>query len=270
MEFKYCIENEDFDIGKILESGQNLSFKKNGNIYSFMINNEEIFSYTENNKTYFSIDEEYFNNHLYNFFELNVDYSYIRSQINEKFPELISYVEYGKGIRFISQDLLEVAIVFIFSQNNNINRILKSAQLLKERYGNNSFPTLDKLKELSQDDFRNLGIGFRDKYVYNFVQAIDEDWIYQIKKMDTKEAFLELISFLGIGPKVANCILLFGLNKRDVFPVDTHIKKIMQKLYFSDKDIDTLEIEKFALKKYGDLSSYVQQYLFYWQIMHKN
>ena len=96
MEFKYCIENEDFDIGKILESGQNLSFKKNGNIYSFMINNEEIFSYTENNKTYFSIDEEYFNNHLYNFFELNVDYSYIRSQINEKFPELISYVEYGK------------------------------------------------------------------------------------------------------------------------------------------------------------------------------
>ena len=82
---------------------------------------------------------------------------------------------------------------------------------------------------LTQDDFRNLGIGFRDKYVYNFVQAIDEDWLYQIKKMDTKEAFLELISFLGIGPKVANCILLFGLNKRDVFPVDTHIKKIMQK-----------------------------------------
>ena len=106
---------------------------------------------------------------------------------------------------------------------------------------------------LDNEDFRQLGVGFRDKYIYNFVQNIDEQWINNIKEMNAQDAFNLLNTFKGIGPKVANCILLFGLNKHDVFPVDTHIKKIMQKIYFNNKDTDVKNIECFAIEKFGDL-----------------
>lgn len=269
MKIKYYIKNVDLNIGKILESGQNILYDKDENIYSFIFHDKKIFCYTKDDISYFSVDEKYFNENLYNFFDLDTDYLKIRNEINEKFPELKRYTEYGRGIRFLSQDFLQVAVTFIFSQNNNIKRILNSVQQLKDNFGNGNFPTLEIMKKISIEEFRSIGIGFRDKYIYNFIQKIDEKWIEDIKKMSTKDAFEELNSFVGIGPKVANCILLFGLNKRDVFPVDVHIKRIMQEIYFDNKEMSVLEIEKFALKKYGNLSSYVQQYLFYWQISNK-
>lgn len=268
MEFNYILKNEDFNIQKILQSGQNLFYQEENKIFSFYFKTDQIFSYTENDVSYFSIDEVYFNNNLYNFFDLQTDYRKIRNEINEKFPELKKYTDFGKGIRFISQDFLEVAITFIISQNNNIKRILNSINLLK-KFGNGIFPDLSTLKKLTISDFRSIGVGFRDKYLYNFIQNIDDEWINEIKSMNTQDAFNNLNSFLGIGPKVANCILLFGLNKRNVFPVDTHIKKIMQELYFENNDINVKDIEHFALNKFGLLSSYIQQYLFYWQISNK-
>lgn len=269
MEFRYYVKNKNFDIAKTLNSGQNITFEIQDNVYIFNYEKDVIFSYTENDITYFSADKEYFENYLSDFFDLNTDYGKINEEIIDKFPELKQYVEYGNGIRFISQNFLESSIAFIISQNNNIKRILNSMQELKDKYGNGSFPTLKKLKTLSIGDFRNLGVGFRDKYLYNFVQNIDEKWIETIEKMETKDAFNELISFNGIGPKVANCILLFGLKKRDVFPVDVHIKRVMEELYFEGKDTDVKKIENFAINKFEIYASYIQQYLFFWQIEHK-
>ena len=155
----------------------------------------------------------------------------------------------------------------IISQNNNIKKINNSMKKIIEKYGNNNnFPTLEKLKTLSKDDFRSVGCGFRDKYLYSFFQKITEEDLNRLKKLNTSEAFDFLTSFSGIGRKVANCILLFGLQKRDVFPVDTHIKKIMEKLYFNNKNANVNTIEKFALEKFGNLSGIIQQYMFYYQI----
>lgn len=269
MDFRYYIENKHFNLEKTLNSGQNITFEKQDYIYTFNYKNDSIFGYTENDITYFSTDKEYFEKYLFDFFELNIDYGKINEEIINKFPELKQYVEYGRGIRFISQDFLESSIAFIISQNNNINRILKSMQELKDKHGSGYFPDLKTLKKLSIEDFRNLGVGFRDKYLYHFVQDIDEKWIEDVKRMETKDAFNELIKFSGIGPKVANCILLFGLKKRDVFPVDVHIKRIMEELYFDGKNTDVKKIEEFAIDKFGIYSSYIQQYLFFWQINNK-
>lgn len=269
MEFRYYIKNKFFNINKILESGQNITFEKENDVYKFNYRNDIVFSYTNGDITYFSCDKEYFEKYLFNFFDMNTNYEKINNDIIHLFPELKQYIEYGTGIRFVSQDFLESSITFIISQNNNIKRILKSVQELKDKYGDGYFPTLEKLKTLSIEDFKNLGVGFRDKYLYNFVQNIDEQWIKNIKEKTTKEAFDILITFSGIGPKVANCILLFGLKKRDVFPVDVHIKRIMQNLYFEREETDNQKIEKFAIEKFGMYASYIQQYLFFWQITHK-
>lgn len=267
MKFNYYINNIDFDIGKILQSGQNILYEQNDNIYSFYYNNTKIYAYTKENITYFSISKSFFDTYLIEFFDMKTNYTKIRKQINEQFPELMIYTQFGQGIRFISQDFLKCCITFIISQNNNIKRILSSVQNIESLF-NNSFPDLNQLKQLSIADFRNCGVGFRDRYLYNFVQSINDKWIKELQEMDTNKAYNELINFTGIGPKVANC-LLFGLNKRDVFPIDVHIKRILQHIYFSDKEQNINELQSFALNKFGNLSSYIQQYLFYYCIENK-
>ena len=266
----FILENEDFDVKKIFESGQNFSYDIEKDFYCIKVNDTLVKIKTIGNHTYFNIDEEFFNKYLFDYFDMGTDYEQIRNDMSEKFPELKEYIDFGKGLRFLNQDFLEVSTSFIISQNNNIKRIKKSIESLISLYGDNGyFPTLDKLKSLSQEDFKNLGVGFRDQYLYEFYKSITPDKINDLKRMKTEEAYNELLKFKGIGPKVANCILLFGLEKRDVFPVDTHIKQIMEKIYFEEKDILPKEIEKYAKDKFGEYSSYVQQYLFYWKINNK-
>lgn len=266
MKEKFILENEDFDIEKILNSGQNVTYKMDGQYFVLQQNIEKIYIRTENNKTYFNISKNYFDKNLYNFFDMKTDYNKIREEINDKFPELKMYTDYGKGIRFINQDFLEGTTAFIISQNNNIKRIEKSMQEIKDNFGEGIFPSLEKLKTLSKEDFRSIGVGFRDKYLESFYKDITYDKIEELKKLSTKEAFIELQKYKGIGPKVANCILLFTLDKRDVFPVDVHIKRFMQDKYFDKKETNVKEIEEFALDKFKELSGYIQQYIFYYII----
>jgi N-glycosylase/DNA lyase len=266
----FSFENKYFNIKQIFECGQFFNYKKENDSYIVRINNEDIKIKTIDDITTINKSKDFFDKYLKDFFDMNNNYEKIINEINKEFPKLQKYTDFGKGIRFLKQDFLEVAITFIISQNNNMKRIQKSIKLLIENYGENgNFPSLEILKTLSKNDFRNLGVGFRDEYLYNFVQNIDEIWIENMKILETKDVFNKLIKFKGIGPKVANCILLFGLQKRDVFPVDTHIKKIMQDLYFKEEEISEKEIEKFALEKFKEKSSYIQQYLFYWQINSK-
>ena len=267
---KYILINEDFNIEKILESGQNYLYKKNENKYVFKKNKMEIESYTIEDKTFLNISEKVFKQNLYEFFDMNINYEKIRNEINEKFPELKKYTEFGKGIRFINQDFLECSTTFIISQNNNIPRILNSLKQLKEKYGeNNEFPSLEKLKTLNKEDFSSIGVGFRDKYLVEFFKNINEEKIKELKTMNTKQAKEELMKYKGIGPKVSNCILLFCLEKRDVFPVDVHIKRIMEEIYFEKKETKEKIIEEFALQKFGKYSAYIQQYLFFYCIKNK-
>ena len=140
---------------------------------------------------------------------------------------------------------------------------------MSERYGkkitykNNSyylFPTLDKLKELSIDDYKDLKIGFRSENIYNFVQSINDSDIEKINNMSTKEALDYLMNFKGIGLKIASCILLFGYKRFDVFPIDTWVKKYMMDTYNLS---DIKKIEEYTKDKYGKYSGLVIQYMFH-------
>ena len=127
------------------------------------------------------------------------------------------------------------------------------------------FPTPEQLKDVTVDDYRACGVGFRDKYIFNTVKRINNKEIDLLKmqEMDTQSLRKELLSLMGIGPKVADCILLFSCQRQEVFPIDVWVERVMKKLYFNDKDVSKKEILKYASDKFRDDAGIIQQHLFY-------
>ncbi|MCR4946072.1 MAG: 8-oxoguanine DNA glycosylase [Lachnospiraceae bacterium] len=168
----------------------------------------------------------------------------------------------GEGVRILRQDLWETVVSFLISQNNNIPRIKKSIEALCNEFGEEiedgifSFPSAERLAENSTllSDKR-FGLGYRDAYIREISEYVCEDpgWLEALKNMDRDEAYAELIKRTGIGPKVANCICLFGLHHIDAFPVDTHVRQILDAHY----------PEGFDFERYKGFAGVVQQYMFF-------
>ena len=215
-----------------------------------------------------------------NYFDLKTDYGKIQKQLANVDKYMKNSIEYGKGIRILNQDLWETIISFIISANNNIPRIKGIIERLATNYGNEieyggkqyyTFPTAEQLKDVTVKQYRNLGLGFRDKRLHETVKMVlnKEVDLAKIDKMPTSQAREELLKLAGIGPKVADCILLFSTLKRfDVFPIDVWVRRVMNDLYIHNEDetkVSKKEIAKLAQEKYGDLQGLAQQYLFYWR-----
>lgn len=257
---KDCV---DFDIKKILECGQIFRFFKNKNCYT-VISGDKIASVIEGNPTIIiSKDVQYF----FDFFDLNRDYKKMLAQIKQ--PLLKEAIQYGRGIRILKQQLLEVIVSFVISANNNIKRIQKIINNLCTQFGTNmgefyAFPTLEQLKKITQVQYNNIGAGYRGNYLYKLSRQLDYDLLETLVKKDTQEARKELIKLAGVGPKVADCILLFGMNRFDVFPVDTWIEKVYHDI-FGDELKNREQISKFLVNRFKDMSGLCQQYLFYYK-----
>ena len=215
------------------------------------------------------------------YFDLNRDYEKIKKQLENIDEYLKTIIQYGKGIRILNQDLWETIISFIISANNNIPRIKGIIERLSQKYGNKiewngkqyyTFPSCEQLKNVTVKEYRDLGLGFRDIRLYETTQMIlnkDVDLEKLRKNQNTQEVRNELLRLSGVGPKVADCILLFSDLKRfDVFPIDVWVRRVMNELYIKDIDetkVSKAKIEKLAEEKFGDLKGIAQQYLFYWR-----
>ena len=128
------------------------------------------------------------------------------------------------------------------------------------------------MKDVGVKEYRNLGLGFRDIRLYETTKMILEKQIDLDKlkhEKETKKIKEELLKLSGVGPKVADCILLFSDLKRfDVFPIDVWVRRVMNELYIKNDDenkVNKKEIEKIAYNKFGNLEGLAQQYLFYWR-----
>lgn len=190
-------------------------------------------------------------------------------------------IEYGKGIRILNQDLWETIISFIISANNNIPRIKGIIEKLSKKYGKElefegkkyyTFPTPKELENVTVEDYRSLGLGFRDIRLYETTKMILEkkvDLQELRKNPNTFEVREKLLTLSGVGPKVADCILLFSDLKRfEVFPIDVWVRRVMNDLYIKNPDetkVSKKQIEKIANEKFGSLAGLAQQYLFYWR-----
>lgn len=215
------------------------------------------------------------------YFDLNRNYEEIKLELSKIDDNLKTSIEYGNGIRILNQDLWETIISFIISANNNIPRIKGIINRISQKYGkeivyNNksyyTFPTPEELSKASVEDLRNVGLGFRDIRVYKTTQKIynkefDLEKLQQEK--DTNIIREKLLTLDGVGPKVADCIILFSTLKRfDVFPIDVWVRRVMNELYIKNEDetkVNKKDIEQLAREKYGNLAGIAQQYLFFWK-----
>lgn len=179
----------------------------------------------------------------------------------------------AKGMRLLNQDPFETIITFIISANNNVGRIRGIVEKIckycakalvfegKEYY---AFPTPDELAKLTEEELRELGAGYRAGYIRETAGQIaagyDLDRFYE---MDYKTAKAELTKLKGIGPKVADCILLFAYKKKNAFPLDVWMKRVLKELYgFVPKN--ECEAECFAEERFGGYAGIAQQYLFHY------
>ena len=215
------------------------------------------------------------------YFDLERDYENIKKTLSKVDINMKTSIEYGKGIRILNQDLWETIISFIISANNNIPRIKGIIEKLSKTYGNEiiwnnnkyyTFPSVNQLKDVTIEQYRKLGLGFRDIRLYETTQMIlnkEIDLEYSKEEKDTVKVREELLKLSGVGPKVADCILLFSELKRfDVFPIDVWVRRVMNDLYIKEENeekVSKKKIENLAKEKFGNLSGIAQQYLFYWR-----
>lgn len=215
------------------------------------------------------------------YFDLDKNYEEIKSSLSTIDEYLAESIKYGEGIRILNQDLWEMIISFIISANNNIPRIKGIIDRMSQKYGNKiefrgqdyyTFPTVEALSTASIEDLRELGLGFRDKYIFETTEKIKsgEVSLEEMKtEKDTTKVRNKLLTLSGVGPKVADCVLLFSTLKRfDVFPIDVWVRRVMNDLYIHNPDetkVNKKEIEQLAKAKFGELEGIAQQYLFYWK-----
>ena len=280
MEQRYILENvQSFEPVHIFECGQCFRWnKQENNSYTGIVKNNVINVKKENERVIFTGNcNEDIKTICIDYFDLNKNYENIKTELSKIDNYLANSIKYGNGIRILHQDLWETLISFIISANNNIPRIKTIIERISKTYGNKlifqdkeyyAFPTPEELANVTVQDFRNLGLGFRDVRVYETVQKTLRKEI-DLKKLEKEENIEtlrnKLLEIPGVGPKVADCIMLFSLKKYEVFPVDVWVRRVISELYFENIEQKPQTIQKFAKEQYGNLAGLAQQYLFYWR-----
>ncbi len=209
------------------------------------------------------------------YFDLERDYGEIKSQLSENDTVMAGAIAFGEGIRILNQDEWETLISFILSQNRNIPLIKKSIEEISRRYGKPvedengeikyAFPEPEVLAALSEEDLADCRLGYRARYVLETAGTVASDSAELYKKTGEsyESAFKYLNGLCGVGPKVANCILLFSMEKYESFPIDVWVRRLMSVLYGTDPE-NLKEIRECAEKNFGRLGGFAQQYLFYY------
>ncbi|MGL5506885.1 MAG: DNA-3-methyladenine glycosylase family protein [Paraclostridium sp.] len=267
----------DFDPKHIFECGQCFRWRaEEDGSYTGVAKGKVVNVSRENDTIYIKNSNlEDFNNIWKNYFDLETNYAEIKNILKNMDEHLAKATEFGWGIRLLKQDPWEMIISFIISSNNRIPMIQRAIGNLSKKYGTYigeyngieyyDFPTAEQLNKANIEDIRACSTGFRDKYIKSTTEAVitDNDDVYNYSNLSTDECRKELMKFNGIGPKVCDCIALFGMQKYDTFPVDVWVKRVMQEFYVDD-DMSLPKMRTYAIDKFGDLSGFAQQYLFYY------
>ena len=204
------------------------------------------------------------------YLDLDRDYISIIENIKECDDVLGKYLDKSIGLKMIKQDPIECIISYIISQNNSVRNIKNSLDLISYKFGDKVifldkeyylFPNIDKLSKISLEEFRECKVGFRDRYLVDIISdiVVNRLNVNYIFEMNSEDSLRYLMSFRGIGMKVASCILLFAYGKYDVYPIDTWVKKYMDTNYGFE---DEKKIKEFCKEKYGKYSGLAIQYMF--------
>lgn len=269
---------EYFNLKYTLECGQCFRWRKiEENEYIGVIKDRVVKIKQVENKIYvISNNMDNIEEVIKEYFDLNTDYEFIEKRISKIDENVNKAVRNTSGIRILNQDFFETLMSYIISANNNIPRISRSVNLISEKYGKKIifeneeyflFPTAEELKQVTEDEFKKCGVGFRARYLKHAVEDVLNGKI-DIKNIDniTTEALKKkLLTIMGVGPKVADCILLFSCKRGEVFPIDVWVERVMTNLYFKEygRAMKKKEILEYADKNFKNDAGIVQQHLFY-------
>lgn len=283
-EQEYKIENiKSFELADIFDCGQCFRWNKQDDGSYTGVFKENVMNVQKNGDTviFKGICNGDIKEIVQDYFDLNRNYEEIKETLSKIDDNVKTSIQYGQGIRILNQDLWEMIISYIISANNNIPRIKGIIERLSKTYGKEiewngekyyAFPTVEELKDVTVEDYRKLGTGFRDIRLYETVHMILDKKV-DLEQMqnnpNTMEVREQLLTLSGVGPKVADCILLFSTLKRfEVFPIDVWVRRVMNELYIKNEDetkVNKKELEKLAHEKFRNLAGIAQQYLFYWK-----
>lgn len=258
----FTITIPDMDLEQIAASGQCFTWRRLGKGQFLILSQGRTLTIAQDGEVFtFSCTEEEFDLHWRDYFDLDTDYAAIKSAIDSADPCLTAAAVFGGGIRILRQDFWEVMVSFLISQNNNITRITRSVAALCEHYGpSGAFPRPDDLRGVPAAAFEALGLGYRAKYLIALASDMSggglEEFEESLESCNDAEAAAILTTLYGIGKKVADCILLFGLHRVDFFPLDTHIRQILARHYPCG----------FPFERYRGSLGVLQQYLFYYDL----
>lgn len=222
----------DFDLDQTLDCGQAFRWEKTGeNSYRGAMLNTPLEIFAEGDYFRFAdTDEETFLKVWVSYFDLETDYTAIKAQLSRD-DTLERACAYAGGIRMLRQDSWEALCSFIISQNNNIPRIKGIIGRLCDMYG--GFPSFRQMEGITADDLAPLRAGFRGKYIADCVDRLcrGEICLEDVKDMPTEDARKTLMTIKGVGPKVADCAMLYGMYKIGCVPMDVWMKRVMERFY---------------------------------------
>lgn len=266
---KIELPNDCFRIEQICESGQCFRLDKTEeDIYEVIAGGRYLKMKQYPDKTDLYCTEKEYEAFWKTYFDLEARYQDYIDSIEEQDIYLKKAAEFGSGIRILKQDVWEMIVSFILSQQNNIPRIKRLIQALCSRYGEekkspegkiyHTFPTARRLSEVSEEEFRTMKLGYRSRYLKETACAVAQGKVLleNLEELKYADAKKELMKLCGIGAKVADCICLFALHKMDAFPVDTHIHKVLEQEYKTG----------FPFARYRGFAGVMQQYIFYYDL----
>ena len=255
-EQKYVLKNIDsFELKDIFDCGQcfRWNIEEDGSYTGVFGNNVLNVKKEKDEVTFEGICEGDIRKTVEYYFDLNRNYKQIKDELSKIDDNMKTSIEYGQGIRILNQDLWETIISFIISANNNIPRIKGIIERLSKKYGDEinykgkkyyTFPTTKQLENVSVEDYRGLGLGFRDIRLYETTKMILD------KKVDLEK-------------------LKENPNTTEVREeIDVWVRRVMNDLYIKQEEenkVSKKQIEKLAEEKFGNLAGLAQQYLFYWR-----
>jgi N-glycosylase/DNA lyase len=263
-------KNRNFSAEQIARSGQCFRMDKTADgRYAVIARDKHVLVSQSGDEITFECTENEFEEFWRRYFDLDTDYGKFISAIDKSDGYLTAAAEAGSGIRILNQDLWEMTVSFIISQQNNIPRIKKCISNICMTYGEPmtapdgtryySFPKPGALARLEEDALMECNLGYRSKYVVRTAKDVEQGRfrLEDLYGMDYETARRELLKLYGVGGKVADCICLFALHKIDAFPVDTHIRQVLSEHYSTG----------FPFERYSGFAGVLQQYIFYYDLI---
>ena len=264
------VELDNFSLKEICQSGQCFRMYETAeNTYELIAGDKYLKMTQEGSIVNFYCSDMEFICYWVPYFDIDADYSSYIAKINPRDTYLVEAAECGSGIRILQQDLWEMIISFLISQQNNITRIKKCIENISREFGVRktsstgaeyyAFPTAEALALATEEQLRECNLGYRAKYVLDTARKVcfGDISLNSLHDMTYKAARKELLGLYGVGEKVADCICLFGLHQLDAFPVDTHIRQALDAHYKRG----------FPNRRYKGCRGVMQQYIFYYELM---